>query len=226
MALRNSQGTRKALNLAALDLPPGGDTLFAVVAGAVLATAGGLVATLIEGVLRRRERERGAAVLFGEILSAIARIVALTVEFRGRGDPYGPITMRMLRAVRREAETYDRNRESLYEIRNSRIRAEIHALMVRITLTLEGLFDATQQINMMDAEARSTAEPEAQGTAAPFREIRDSSFDFLLETVAGIRPILDTLRPLAKEDFGVEVSNITAPGFIRSTAAASGSDAG
>ena len=55
-------------------------TLWAVGIGAVLATVGGFAATRIEEVFRRRERERGAALLFGELLSTIE----LVAQFAGR----------------------------------------------------------------------------------------------------------------------------------------------
>jgi hypothetical protein len=41
------------------------DTLLAVVIGAVLATVSGIAATQLEAYLKRRERERDAALLFG-----------------------------------------------------------------------------------------------------------------------------------------------------------------
>jgi hypothetical protein len=50
---------------------------------------GGFAATQLEGFLRRRERERGAALLFGEILSVIELVAVLANEARGRGEPFG-----------------------------------------------------------------------------------------------------------------------------------------
>jgi hypothetical protein len=92
-------------------------TLWAVIVGAILATVGGFAATQLEAHFRRRERERSAALLFGEVLSVIEIITVLTNETREHGDPFGPVTSRMLRAVRRETEVYERNRESLYDLR-------------------------------------------------------------------------------------------------------------
>ena len=127
------------------------ETLWSVVIGALLATVGGFAATQMEGILRRRERERSAALLFGEILTALELVVRIANESRGRGDPYGPFTMRLLRAVRRETDTYDRNREQLYDLPDARVRALIHALMVRVTLTLEGVFETTEEIVAAEA---------------------------------------------------------------------------
>src|SRR5450432_3194940 len=78
------------------------DTLLAVVVGAVLATFSGIAATQLEAHLKRRERERDAALLFGELLSTLRILLDNAIVTRGRGDPYGAITVRMLRAVRRE----------------------------------------------------------------------------------------------------------------------------
>ena len=91
----------------------GDETVWAVILGAVLATIGGFLSTTFEASSRRREREHGAALLFGEILSVLELIIGMARAARGRGDPYGTWTMRLLRVVRREAETYERNRESL-----------------------------------------------------------------------------------------------------------------
>lgn len=174
----------------------GSDTLWSVVIGALLATVGGFAATQMEGILRRRERERSAALLFGEILSALELITRIADEMRGRGDPYGPLTMRMLRAVRRETDTYDRNREQLYDLRDARMRAQIHGLMVRITLALEGVTDAAAQLAVLQASERDVAAQIAQQV-----EYRAQAFDYMLESAQQIRPVLETLRPLARAAF-------------------------
>ena len=89
-------------------------TLWAIVIGAVLATVGGLAGSQIERVVERRQRERDAALLFAEVFSTIKVLLDMAGDTRRIGDPYGPITMRFIRAARREVEIYDRNREQLY----------------------------------------------------------------------------------------------------------------
>jgi hypothetical protein len=170
-------------------------TIWSVVIGALLATVGGFAATQTEGILRRRERQRSAALLFGEILSALDLIIRIADETRGRGDPYGPLTMRMLRAVRRETDTYDRNREQLYDLRDPKVRAQIHGLMVRITLALEGVTDAAAQIAML--EAAPAADVTAQ--VATQAEFRKQAFDYMIESAQQIKPIVAVLRPLARQ---------------------------
>jgi hypothetical protein len=194
------------LHSGSLDLGTGGDTVWAVVLGAVLATLGGFVATQLEGLVRRRERERGAAVLFGEILSVVEVIVAFTRQSRERGDPYGPLTMRLLRAVRRETEAYDRNRESLYDLRDIQVRARIHALMVRVTLALEGVFEMTSQIALAKsaADALDRDDPacvDALARVEALAATRDAAFGAMMETMGQAQPIIATLKPLAKQTF-------------------------
>ena len=136
-----------------------GDTLWAVIAGAVLATAGGFVATQLEGALRRRERQRGAAIMFGEMLSSLEAIVSIASQSRQRGDPYGPITMRLLRAATRETETYERNRATLYDLRDPELRVRIHVLMIQFTLSLEGVVETSAAIDEANAGLDEQSEP-------------------------------------------------------------------
>jgi hypothetical protein len=192
------------------------DTLWAVVIGAVLATVGGFAATQLEHFMRRRESERGAALLFGEVLSVIELLTELAEASRRQGDPYGPFTMRLLRAVRRETEAYDRNRESLYDLRDAKLRAQIHALMVRITLTLDGVFDGTDEIastqkNLAGLGADDPTRAELAGLIESLLETRHGAFDFLVETVSEIKPLIAILRPLAKETFDAYATVVERP---------------
>ena len=177
------------------------DTVWAVVLGAVLATLGGFAATQLEAFFRRRERERAAALLFGEILSVVELLLVLADEARGRGDPYGAMTMRLLRAARSETETYDRNRESLYDLRDAPVRAEIHTMMVRITLSMDGAFEAHDEIALLEA-AGVAPESEEAARLERLREARQGSFDFALEAVEAIHKIVAVLRPMARQPFG------------------------
>jgi hypothetical protein len=88
-------------------------TLMAVILGAVLATIGGFVATATERYLDKRERERNAALFFGEILSTLMVILAFADDTKKVGDPYGPITIRMLRSARRDRYLRSQSREPL-----------------------------------------------------------------------------------------------------------------
>jgi hypothetical protein len=186
----------------------GDDTLWAVILGALLATIGGFVSTQFEAALRRREREHGAALLFGEILSVLELLIDLAKAAHGRGEPYGTFTMRLLRAVRRETETYERNREALYDLRDVLARAQIHTVMVKFILGLEGVFDATglieaETIIKRQAGLDPTSREEIEARIASALEDRERAFQALSQTVSEVTPILAVLRPLAKQDFRV-----------------------
>jgi hypothetical protein len=194
----------------------GQETLWAVVIGAVLATLGGFVATQLEAFMRRRERERGAALLFGEILSVLELMTVMANEARGRGEPYGPFTMRLVRAVQREIETYDRNREALYDLRDAKVRGQIHALMVRVTLALEGVTDTSSRIALAETAAAALgpdhpARAEAMTRLETLLNVRETAFDFAVETAGRSPPIIAALRPLAKQDFGIYASVVRGP---------------
>ena len=187
----------------------GAETLWAVVLGALLATAGGFAATRLEELFRRREREREAALLFGEILAAIELIARFADNARQRGDPYGAVTMRLMRGIRREVDVYDRDREALYALRDPVARARIHTLMVRLTMALDGVFDSTSQIAAEGMLANSAGLDEAALAQIAARiealaEVRHTAFDFAMETIAGTPAILAALRPLARHDFNAQ----------------------
>jgi hypothetical protein len=191
-----------------LSFTTGDETLWAVILGAILATIGGFVSTTFEATYRRHERERGAALLFGEILSVLELLIAMTGRARDRGEPYGSFTMRLLRAVRREADAYERNREQLHDLRDVRTRAQIHTVMVKVMLSLEGVFDAAERIQadsiinrQADLDPTSRSEVETRLASAVFE--RDQAFEALGETAVDIAPIVEVLRPLAKQDFRV-----------------------
>jgi hypothetical protein len=183
-------------------LGSGDDTVWAVVLGAVLATLGGFVAARLESYFGRRERERSAALLFGEILSVLDLILVLADEARGRGDPFGPLTLRMLRAAKRETETYDRNRESLYDLRDPGLRARIHTIMVRVTLSLEGVFESAECIDRLEVAGGPAPDSDDARRLAYFVTSRQGAFEFAIEARGPIKDIVAALQPLAKQPFG------------------------
>ena len=173
----------------------GGETLGAVVIGAVLATAGGVVASHVEAGNRRRERERTAALLFGEILAAMQIVAPQAVAARSRGEPYGPFTLRLLRALRREAETFDRFRESLYDIGDADLRLRLYTMMVRLSLSLDGIFEVTERLS---AAGVTPAEREENERA------RDAAFEFVIETAGEAAALVDRLAPIARHTFAAQ----------------------
>lgn len=169
-----------------LDLGASQDTLVAVIIGATLATLGGVLAGQVEHYLIRRERERNTGLLFGEILAALNMILQLASEARGRGEPFGPITMRILKAAQRETLIYDRNRELLFALRDAALRARTHILVLQMSLTLDAVFEASAAVGEGDADSLASLE---------------ASFDFLQDLRLEIPALLEKYRRIAKHSF-------------------------
>jgi hypothetical protein len=193
----------------AFDFITGLGTLWQIVLGAGLATGGGLLANQLEWRVHTRRRERNAALFFGEILSGFAIIMARAHETKQIGEPFGPVTMRVLRQARREIEIYERNRESIVDLRDGALRARIYALVHRLAMPLDGLFDAAQEIGVLEAQLRSRGldaedRSEMERRVADLKERRDAVYEFIREKTADIENVLCTLAPLAGQSFARE----------------------
>jgi hypothetical protein len=171
------------MRLNAFDVSPHGETLVAVVAGALLATISGVAANQLEAYFRRRDRERSAALLFGETLSGLRVLLEGADRARGIGEPYGPFTLRLLRAARRELDIYERNRESLLDLRNAALRVDVHVLMVTIAMPLDGMIDSIVNPGVANDQAR------------------DQAFSFIMEGVAALPPLVVRLGKIAGHHF-------------------------
>jgi hypothetical protein len=207
-----------------LHLEPPGETLLAVATGAVLATLGGIVGTQLEVLSHRRERQRNAALLFGEILSSLENIVSIADQSRGRGAPYGPVTLRLVIAARREITTYEAHRALLYDIRKAELRIRIHVLMVRLTMGFDGVTDATAEIVETEARARRAghATPELEAGLAEQNEARAAAFDYALLISREIKDLVSALEPLAGIRFD-DLARYTGDPFATGQGARSGS---
>jgi hypothetical protein len=181
--------------------------MWQVILGAFLATAGGSLTAQLEQRIEQNRRERNAALFFGEVLSTLKTVLRLADETKQIGDPFGQVTLRMLRSARREIDLYDRNRESLLDLRNARLRARIHTLMLRVAMPLDGIVDASQEIAQFEMQLRSKnleAEDRAEieTHTAAIAERRVSGYDYMQESIALIEGILGDLGPLAHHIFG------------------------
>ena len=182
------------LHLDATDPGP----MMGVAIGAVLATMGGLIGGQIENRLNRREREQSAALLFGEILAGLKLIIRMAVDIRGRGEPYGRITLRVVTAAHREIQVYDRNRETLFCVRDPELRARTHLLLAQMSLSIEAVLETSATIRAADdaiaagqdttftAERRSAAEEERHG-----------SFEFMIELAQELPSLIAAYEKLA-----------------------------
>lgn len=204
-----------------LETGGGADTMWAVVLGAFLATLGGFLATQFESWLRRRERKRGAALLFGDIVGAMGQLTTRANNARGVGDPYGPITMRMMRAARREIDLYDRNRELLYDLHDPELRVRLHTLMLTLAMPLDSLIDIHEEIGAQELRARelkagTVALRTMEARLTQLRASRDIAFDFVIETATEGQSMIDELDGHA----GVTRSRKRPGGRMAATAAA------
>lgn len=176
------------------------DTLIAVALGALLATLGGFLAARFEAWLRRRERERDAALLLGEIVFTFAMVLKMTDDTRRIGDPYGPITMQMLAGARREADAYDRHRDRLPDLADPDLRIGMHKLMITLTITLDGILTNTRVLPDFPATKAGRA------AASALKAQRDSAFDFIVESIPKLDPLLKRLSKIARISFDGHVA--------------------
>ncbi len=183
------------------------DTLTAVVMGAVLATAGGFIGTQIEHRVDLGRRERQAALFFGEIMSLLGVTVGTAKRARGIGDPFGPVTMRLLRMIRRELDVYDRNRERLFELRDPALRARIHTALLRTMMGVEGALESADDATDIQTELQTNPDiPVArrehlEAKLAQQLRLRDGGFDFLVEASEQAGRLSKELEPIARVDF-------------------------
>jgi len=177
-------------------------TLWSVILGALLATFGGFVGTQLEWFLENRRRERDAALFFAEVLSTLKILLDFAADTRRVGDPYGPITLRFLRSARREIDTYERNRENLYMLRDGEVRARVHALMLRLLMPIDGIFDSTEAAETISKQLKATGLDEAdradlERRLEAIKANRDSGFDFILETAAQTKDLVVRLGEMS-----------------------------
>jgi hypothetical protein len=184
-------------------------TLGQIILGACLATAGGLAANQLEWRVQTRRRERNAAVFFGEILSSFAIIMKRAHETKQIGEPFGPITVRLLRTARRELEIYERSRENILDLRAAALRARIYALTHRLAGPLDSILDVTQEISVIETQLRSRQletedRSEAESRLAGLKERLEATYDYILTKTGDIENVLASLAPLAGQSFTLD----------------------
>jgi hypothetical protein len=179
--------------------------VWAVVLGALLATVGGFAATQMERIVEHRRRERNAALFFGELLTTLQIILRFAKSTHGRGDPFGPITIRMLRSARQEIEIYDRNRESLFDLRHADLRSRIQTAVIRLTMPLEGVFESSTEISAYQMQLKTDIgadlRAEIETRVIDLREQRAGGFEFILEVADELPALIRALEPLSGHDF-------------------------
>lgn len=116
--------------------------LVGVVIGGLLAMVSAIVGNQYESFALRRERERTAALLFGEVFATVRILLEGAESSLGVGEPFGPFTRRLLASARREMNIYERNRESLVALQDAQLRSDIHNVALRIIMPLESLTES------------------------------------------------------------------------------------
>jgi hypothetical protein len=177
-------------------------TLWAVFLGAILATLGGFAATQMEWYLDHKRRERNAALFFGEVLTTLNILLGYAENATKIGDPFGQITMRMFRSALGEVEIYNRNRETLYDLRHTELRARIHTLILRISMSIDGIFDTTSTLATLEPQLESGALAAAErakieGRIAALRENRQGACEFVQESSVLLKAAIKELEPIA-----------------------------
>jgi len=181
-------------------------TIWAVFLGALLATLGGFAATQLEWYLERRRRERNAALFFGEVLSTLNILLGYAASTKRIGEPYGPITLRMFRSAVGEVDIYNRNRETLYDLRHAELRARIHTLTLRVNMSVDGVFDATNTIAAVQEQLRAPdlseeRRQELVKRIAALNENREGAFEFVMENAEQLKGVIRDLEPIARFSF-------------------------
>lgn len=178
----------------------------AILLGAFLASAGGFLVTWLLDRMERKRQERSIALVCLDLLASLAVMTQLAERARGRGDPYGPYTLRLVRGCLRDLDVYERNRERIADIADPGVRAEIYQCMTRLTLSLDGILSETELIGRVDqamTELGTSGQPGRIADLTKERseraERRESSFQFMIETVKDLGdPLTAKLRTIAK----------------------------
>ena len=189
-----------------LDFVSNFSTFWAVFLGAILATIGGFGATQAEWILERKRRERNAAIFFGELLTTMNIILTIADETRAVGDPYGQITLRMLRSAVKEVDIYNRNRETLFDLRDAELRARIHTLVLRIVMPADGVFDMTSEIATIQSLLKSPGlslddRAELDERLDRLKANRIGAFDTIVESSNQLKSVVRQLEPIAKYSY-------------------------
>jgi len=187
-----------------------GAQFFAMLLGAFLASLGGFSVAWVLDRLERKREERSTALVMLDLLTSLNVMTNLARDARGRGDPYGPLTMRLLTGCRRDLEVYERNRERIADITDPAVRSQIYTCMTRVTMAIEGVLAETESIRAIDDAAHDAR---AHGSSDKLDNLtrerdsrmvrRDASFDFMVTSMNETwGPLSGRLREIAKSPSG------------------------
>jgi hypothetical protein len=155
----------------------------------------------------RSRRAKDAAHLSGEVLAGVATLLRLAEEASLQGSFLDPLSSRFLSFARREIDVYDRNRELLFSLTDSVLRARLHSFVVRLSIPLDRLADDLARYK----ELYST-HPFSPSAAELQKEIQ-ATFSYLMESRKMIPELLALLQPLARNKFDT-YSRIDSDGIL------------
>lgn len=183
-----------------------GAQFFAMLLGAFLASLGGFSVAWVLDLLERKREERSTALVMLDLLTSLNVMTNLARDARGRGDPYGPLTMRLITGCRRDLEVYERNRERIADITDPAVRSHIYTTMTRVTMAIEGVLAETESIRAVE-DAIADGGGDKHDSLAHERDARmlrrDSSFDFMVASMnEAWVPLSTRLREIAKSRSG------------------------
>jgi hypothetical protein len=184
-----------------------GAQFFAMLLGAFLASLGGFSVAWVLDLLERRREERSTALVMLDLLTSLNVMTNLARDARGRGEPYGPLTMRLITGCRRDLEVYERNRERIADITDPAVRSQIYTCMTRITMAIEGVLAETESIRAAEDAIAAGAVADKLAELTRLRETRvvrrDASFDFMVTSMNETwGPLSARLRTIAKSASG------------------------
>jgi hypothetical protein len=203
-----------------------GAQFFAMLLGAFLASLGGFTVAWVLDRMERRREERSIALVCLDLLTTLHVMTNLARDARGRGDPYGPLTMRLIASCRRDLEVYQRNRERIADIQDPAVRSQIYTCMIRVSMAIDGVLTETELLPTLNAEIATARRNGAANLDDLVRDYdaratrRDASFDFLVTTMnESWDPLSKRLRELSKSPSGsvseIIAANTAAPAPVR-----------
>jgi hypothetical protein len=194
-----------------------GAQFFAMLLGAFLASLGGFSVAWVLDRMERKRQERSIALVCLDLLTSLSVMTNLARDARARGEPYGPLTMRLIHGCRRDLEVYERNRERIADISDPAVRSQIYTCMVRVTMAIEGVLAESETLAGMndtieDARAGGSSKLDDLIRDREARNVRrDASFDFMVSTMnENWTPLSARLREISKSQTGNVADIITA----------------
>lgn len=195
-----------------------GAQFFAMLLGAFLASLGGFSVAWVLDRMERKREERSIALVCLDLLTTLHVMTTLARDSRGRGDPYGPLTLRLIRTCRRDLEVYERNRERIADISDPAVRSQIYTCMVRVSMAIDGVLSETESLADIGREIE-TATGVKRDDLVRDREARlarrDASFDFIVDTMNQTwEPLSKRLREIANSPSGSVADILAASGVV------------